>query len=157
MQIKNTWLVCLFFLCIPLTARPQATDFAGYTIFINPGHGGYESNDRHILPTGFWESEGNLIKGLYLKDLLENLHATVYLSRTTNDPSGDLALSVISEMANATDADFFLSIHSNGYDGTQNWPLMLFRGYDDQPVFTEAKSMAGIIWQNILAKSNGWT
>ena len=37
-------------------------DFGGTRIYINPGHGGYDSNDRHILATDFWESEGNLTK-----------------------------------------------------------------------------------------------
>ena len=42
----------------------QKTDLTGYRIFINPGHGGYDSDDRHMLATDFWESEGNLVKGL---------------------------------------------------------------------------------------------
>ncbi|MDX2444650.1 MAG: Ig-like domain-containing protein [Bacteroidales bacterium] len=135
----------------------QTTDFTGHKIFINPGHGGYDSDDRHILATDFWESEGNLVKGLFLRELLENLNATVYMSRTTNTTDDDLPLSVIDEMANSANVDFFLSIHSNGWDGKQNQPLMLFRGYDDQPVFADAKSMAEIIWQKIYEKGNCWT
>ncbi|MCK7533161.1 MAG: hypothetical protein MZV63_20050 [Marinilabiliales bacterium] len=46
----------------------QKTDLTGYRIFINPGHGGHDSDDRHMLATDFWESEGNLVKGLYLRD-----------------------------------------------------------------------------------------
>ena len=149
------WLLPLIFSNPVLIA--QTTDFNGIKIFINPGHGGYDSNDRHILATDFWESEGNLVKGLYLRDLLENLNATVYMSRTSNSSDGDLPLSVIDEMANAANVDFFLSIHSNGWDGTQNLPLMLFRGYDDQPVFTDAKIMAEILWQKLYEKGNCWT
>lgn len=135
----------------------QSTDFTGYRFYINPGHGGYDSNDRYIPATGFWESDGNLEKGLFLRELLKNLNATIYMSRTTNTTADDLSLSAIDEMANAANVDFFLSIHSNGFAGTQNQPLTLFRGYDDQPVFTEAKNMAEIIWQKLYEKGNCWT
>ncbi len=156
--INRFFLPVLFLLLLPLSElRPQATDFSGYRIFINPGHGGNDSNDRHMLSTGFWESEGNLEKGLYLRDLLENMNATVYMSRTTNTTADDLPLSVIDEMANAAEVDFFLAIHSNGSNGTVNRPLMLFRGYDDQPVFPDAKVMADILWRKIFEKGNCWT
>ncbi|MEA3478966.1 MAG: N-acetylmuramoyl-L-alanine amidase, partial [Bacteroidota bacterium] len=153
-------LLLCFFLFLSVSESivyAQTTDFTGYKIFINPGHGGYDSDDRHILATDFWESEGNLVKGLFLRELLENLNATVYMSRTTNTTDDDLALSVIDEMANAANVDFFLSIHSNAWDGKLNQPLMLFRGYDDQPVFVDAKSMAEIMWQKIYEKGNCWT
>jgi N-acetylmuramoyl-L-alanine amidase len=157
LKIKKALLICILSLIMGSEAYSQPSDFKGYKIFINPGHGGYDSDDRHILATDFWESEGNLVKGLYLRDLLKNLNATVYMSRTTNTTADDLSLSVIDEMANAANVDFFLSIHSNGYDGTQNQPLTLFRGYDNQPVFADAKSMAAIVWQKLYEKGNCWT
>ncbi len=135
----------------------QTPDFTGYRFFINPGHGGHDSDDRHMLETDFWESDGNLEKGLFLRTLMVNLKATVFMSRTTNYTADDLPLSSISSMANAANADFFLAIHSNGYNGTQNQPLMLFRGYDDQPVYPESKVIAGIIWDKIFEKGNCWT
>lgn len=59
----------------------QAIDLTGVKIYINPGHGGYDSNDRSIWtipvpevwtsPDGYWESKSNLVKGLALKELLE--------------------------------------------------------------------------------------
>lgn len=156
--MKNTLLLCILLLGVTSSiAYSQTSDFKGYKIFINPGHGGYDSNDRHMLATDFWESEGNLVKGLFLRDLLKNLNATVYMSRTTNTTADDLALSVVDEMANAANVDFFLSIHSNGFDGTLNQPLTLFRGYDNQPVFAGAKSMADIVWQKLYEKGNCWT
>lgn len=139
------------------TATAQPTDLTGRRIFINPGHGGNDANDRYIPQTGFWESEGNLVKGLFLRTLLLNLNATVAMSRTLNRTEDDLALSAISEMANQFNADFFLSIHSNGFDGTQNRPLMLFRGYDNQPVFPQSKAMAEIMWQKVFENGNCWT
>ena len=149
----------LLILLIALAAGPvfSQTDLSGIKIFVNPGHGGHDSDDRHILATDFWESEGNLEKGLYLRQLLQAMHATVYMSRTTNNTADDLALSTICEMANATNVDFFLSIHSNGYDGTQNQPLVLYKGYDYAPAFPEAKTMAAIMWQRLFEKGNCWT
>jgi N-acetylmuramoyl-L-alanine amidase len=160
LRMKIYILFTVFFLSFPCSITRsycQSTDLSGYKIFINPGHGGYDSDDRHMLTTDYWESEGNLVKGLYLQELLTKMNATVYMSRTTNTTADDLALSVIDAMANASNADFFLSIHSNGWDGTQNQPLMLFRGYDDAPIYDDAKTMATILWHKIIEKNNCWT
>lgn len=142
---------------LPLTLCGQRADFGGLKIFVNPGHGGHDGNDRHMIATDFWESEGNLEKGLFLRQLLEDRNATVYMSRTTNFTSDDLDLTVIATMANTANADIFLSIHSNGFDGTRNQPLMLFRGYDNAPVYPVAKNFAHILWEKIYEKSNTWT
>lgn len=154
--ILNRVLPVLLFMVSQLVSA-QNSDLSGYKIFINPGHGGYDSDDRHILATDFWESEGNLVKGLYLREILQKLNATVYMSRTTNTTADDLPLSTIASMANTAGVDFFLAIHSNGYDGTQNKPLMLFRGYDNEPVFPEAKEIALVMWQKLFEKGNCWT
>lgn len=151
-------LTVLFFLnIIVLSASAKDKNFKGYRFFINPGHGGHDSDDRHIGATDFWESEGNLEKGLYLKSLLENEKATVFISRFTNNSADDLDFAVIDEMANAANVDFFLSIHSNGGSGKINRPLMLFRGYDNKPVFDIAGKMADIMWQKVFENSNYWT
>jgi N-acetylmuramoyl-L-alanine amidase len=139
------------------TTAAQVTDLAGYKIFVNPGHGGFDSNDRFIEATGFWESQGNLVKGLHLRKILTNMNATVFMSRVTNTTEDDLPLSSISALANAANVDFFLSIHSNGFDGKQNRPLMLFRGYDNQPVYPLSKDMALIMWQKVFENGNCWT
>ena len=75
----------LLILLIAFAAGPvfSQTDLSGIKIFVNPGHGGHDSDDRHILATDFWESEGNLEKGLYLRQLLQAMHATVYMSRSS--------------------------------------------------------------------------
>jgi len=135
----------------------QKADFSGLKIFVNPGHGGNDGDDRHMLETDFWESEGNLEKGLFLRELLQARNATVYMSRITNFTSDDLPLSTIAALANTANADIFLSIHSNGFDGTRNQPLVLFRGYDNQPVYAGAKVMAEILWEKLFEKGNCWT
>lgn len=123
--------------------------FAGPKIYINPGHGGYNSNDRNIVTinhasgdhNGFWESQANLTKGLYLRDMLQAAGATVYMSRTDNrsgyrdDTSisntiGDRPLSTVAKEA-SNKADFFLSIHSNAGNtstSTANYLLLMLTG-----------------------------
>jgi len=144
-------------LLFPATFFGQKADFTGLKIFINPGHGGHDGDDRHMTATDFWESDGNLEKGLFLRQLLEDRNAAVYMSRTTNYTSDDLSLSSIAQMANTANADMFLAIHSNGFDGTRNQPLMLFRGYDNSPVYPAAKTFATILWEKVFEKSNCWT
>ena len=157
--MKHIGKVCLVaaLLLFPAIQYGQKSDFAGLKIFINPGHGGHDSDDRHMIATDFWESEGNLEKGLFLRQLLEDRNATVYMSRTTNYTSDDLALSAIATMANTANADIFLSIHSNGFDGTRNQPLVLFRGYDNDPVYPAAKTLAQTLWGKLYEKGNCWT
>ena len=114
-------------------------DLTGIKIHINPGHGGWDSDDRGI-PTplypvigpnvGFWESQSNLDKGLMLKDMLEALGCEVQMSRTQNRTQDDLPLTTIVRMANEFNADFMLSIHSNAGNGVANYVLMLYAGVD---------------------------
>lgn len=137
-------------------------------IYINPGHGGYDSDDRNVTiypytqgdPEGYWESKSNLSKGLSLKAILESKGYNVGISRVTNTTSDDLGLSVIGELSNSFGADIFLSIHSNatGTGSRRNAPLMLFRGYDNQPVYPKSKEFATIMNRQLLKnEATVWT
>ena len=139
----------LFFLFALTANQITGQDLSGAKICINPGHGGHDADDRHVPETGFWESESNLTKGLHLRDLLNNMGAEVVMTRTTNTSEDDLPLSVITEIANTNNVDYFHSIHSNAYDGKTNYPLLLFRGYDDDPVYEAAKDMGSIMWNQL--------
>ncbi|MDR0581929.1 MAG: N-acetylmuramoyl-L-alanine amidase, partial [Prevotellaceae bacterium] len=131
----------LFILLAFLTSLPLfSTDLTGLKIYINPGHGGYDGDDRSVWtipvpetwkhPEGYWESKSNLSKGLALRDMLQAAGATVFMSRTTNTTADDRNLSQIAAEANASNADAFLSIHSNALNTTTNYLLLLFRGND---------------------------
>lgn len=130
----------LFFLIIILfqILFVQAQNLTGVKIFINPGHGGFDSNDRNVViapyttgdKNGFWESQSNLDKGLQLRTMLESAGATTNMSRTTNTTADDLPLSQIVTMANTSQTDFFLSIHSNAGSGTASYVLMIHYGSD---------------------------
>ena len=116
----------------------SSQNLTGTRIYINPGHGGFDSDDRNIPVApyttgdrnGFWESQSNLDKGLALRTLLSAAGATVSISRTTNTTADDLPLSQIVTMANTAQADFFLSIHSNAGNGDASYVLMIHYGSD---------------------------
>ena len=147
----------------------MALDYSDLIIYINPGHGGHDqSNDRNVVvypyelgdTMGFWESKSNMDKAFRMRELLRELGATVYMSRVTNTSADDLGLETIGRLANATGADLFLSIHSNatGTSNRVNFPIIFYRGYDDEPVIPEAKEWARAIGENLLTnKATIWT
>lgn len=132
-------------------------------IYINPGHGGYDSDDRviNLYPfadgdtSTFAESKSNLGKGFRLRELLWEKGYNVVMSRVTNTTADDLGLTTIGRLANAAEADLFLSIHSNatGTANRVNFPIIFFRGYDDEPVYPEAKVWATEIDNHLLTNN----
>ena len=131
----------------------QAQSLAGYKIFVNPGHGGHDSNDREI-PLGngvtFWESEGNLTKGLYLKEILESLGATVFMSRTTNTTADDIHVTQMAAIANSYNVDYFHAIHSDAGGGGVNRTLILFQGHTNEPTYGDALTVANYLADEIF-------
>ena len=154
-----------------LTVSMSAADLTGKRIYVNPGHGSFGPNDRPMatipypeLPKtgmpdtlGFYESNTNLWKCMYLGEKLEAAGATVLYSRTQCGPwpytmvDGDYpdytweeykalpdyekynrALSEICEEVEANNIDYFISVHSNAAtEGTTtNYPLFLYKGDD---------------------------
>ena len=123
--------------------RASSTNPADYKIYINPGHGGYDSDDRlmYLYPIfvnqvvqepytreqSFWESTSNLDKGLRLDTMLRALGFQTKLSRITNTTADDRSLSGISKEASEWNADFMLSIHSNA-GNPSNYVLQLHSG-----------------------------
>ena len=152
--------ILLFFIAlsfiVPIALQSQS--LAGVKICVNPGHRGYNpAYDREIpLAPGitYWESEGNLSKGLYLKDILESLGATVIMTRTTQVPSvGIETLSQIVAVANANNVDYFQSIHSNAFPDTaikKNTTLILFQGRTNAPTYLGARTMADYLADEIF-------
>ena len=138
-------------------------------IYVNPGHGTWTSSCRPMgtishplgsngLPDtlGFYESNTNLWKGLYLRDKLMAAGHTVIMSRTTNggdhystSPNGsDKALTVIAAEAEASGADYFISIHSNAINDypLYNYPLFLYRGTTGNDYVANSMEMAEKAW-----------
>jgi len=124
-------------------SNAQYTSASQVKIYINPGHGGHDSDDRpmHIYPfaqndpESFWESNSNLDKGLKLNEWLQREGFQTKMSRTLNRTEDDRALSAIVAEANAYNADFMLSIHSNA-GGPSNYVLELYSGQDQNDTRT---------------------
>ncbi|MDD4028477.1 MAG: N-acetylmuramoyl-L-alanine amidase [Caldisericia bacterium] len=86
-------------------------------IVIDPGHGSFRDNDYYdtggIGPTGLLESAINLKISLKLKALLEENGAKVFLTRDKEQDSASPSLKSRIELANASGADMFISVHQN--------------------------------------------
>lgn len=134
----------------------EAKKMKGLKVYINPGHGGYTSNDRpiQIYPfaqndtLGYWESKSNLYKGLHMYHILDSLGAKPYLSRIKNTEADDRSLSGISAEANQLGCDLFFSIHSNAGEDV-NTPLMLYRENTiGTPRYPENVTLSKLMWKN---------
>ena len=124
-------------------------------VFINPGHGGHDSDDRHV-PTWvigrqdtvhYYESNSNLTKGLALVEILRNKGYETAISRKTNYTEDDLDLFEIVSLAANSGADVFFSIHSNatGIEKRMNFPLGLYRGWDGKPVVEGSLKLSELV------------
>lgn len=146
-------------LCISASVQKEPENVK---IYINPGHGAYNSscrpmgtvkhgafNSSNIDTTGFFESNTNLWKALALFHKLKEGYGVPHSSPNARDLSQNIVMSHItcgtdrslSEIAAEVEQyqpDVFLSIHSNASpDGTignnENYPLLLYRGEDYKP------------------------
>ena len=145
-------------------------------IYIDPGHGGFTSEDRHMTTINthandtldFWETTTNLWKGLKCRqELIDNgvPAANIKLSRVKNGDAYNISLTARAEGANAFGADYFLSIHSDA--GVTNHTLIIYNGYttpqmdaenmwegENSLVYQEtSRAMAETMWPYI--SSNG--
>ena len=137
-------------------------------VYINPGHGGYDSDDRNMViypfhqgdSAGSWESKSNLRKGLALQDILQKKGYKTSISRVTNTTADDLALSTIVALCNQSGADVFYSIHSNatGTSSVANFPMVFYRGYTGSPQIANADVLAADLEPYLYAsQSTVWT
>lgn len=143
-----------------------AVKMSDLKIYINPGHGGYTSNDRpiHLYPfepndtAGYWESTSNLYKGLHMYHILDSLGAGAKLSRIKNTEDDDRSLSGISKEANDWGADLFFSIHSNAGESV-NYLLMLYReNAVGTPRYPENITLSNIVANNLYTNEmSNWT
>ncbi len=163
-QRLNTLLIAGLTALSSLAVNPS-----DFIIYVNPGHGGHNgANDRNIViapfeegdTAGFWESNSNMDKGFRLRELLWEKGYNVVMSRVSNTEEDDLNLSTIGYLANASGADLFLSIHSNatGTEARRNFPLMLYKGYDNEEAIAGSQRWATIAGDHLYTnQSTVWT
>ena len=102
---------------------PPHTEFPTYTrhlkglkICLDPGHGGQAHVPNYKRgPTGVREAEVNLKVAFHLRDMLQNVGATVVMTRVDDSY---VSLASRSQIANESGADFFISLHHNGIDNS---------------------------------------
>lgn len=137
-------------------------------VYINPGHGGHESDDRNVViypfaagdTSGYWESNSNLKKGFALNNCLRAKGYTTSMSRVTNDANSDLALSTIVALCNSSGADIFYAIHSNatGVSARRNHILGLYRGPTGSPVVPNSDVLTQTLMERLQVNAAAvWT
>lgn len=147
---------------IILATGVSAADFGGRKYYINPGHGGHDSNDRPTpMPLGveiFYESDGNLSRGLHLRDFLTANNAQVKMSRVTNTSADDLNLTTIASQSNSY-GGYFMSLHTNGANASANYIISFYRSSasaQNTETIAGSKSMtqASVDWHNTCHLTN---
>ena len=152
-------------ICLSIALIFVSLSVSAAKIYINPGHGSWNSNSRPMATIpypnttdtlGFWESNTNLWKCLYLEQKLKAAGHNVKMSRRANGGTWqadgsqyDKKLSVIAAEAQAFSADYFISVHSNaiGNDAsTTNYPIFLYRGEDNSVYVKNSDLMAKKSW-----------
>lgn len=171
MKTRKLLLTAVLGMSMAAGAYAEDVAFNNAKIYVNPGHGGWTSNDRNLVTinhalgdtTGFYETNTNLRKALQLyHDLVDYGAGGVYISRTKNGITQDttidgvaqlVTLSTIAADVESNNIDYFISIHSNAStDGTTtNYPLVLYRGTDSAVGngLTDAQDMGTAAWPYI--------
>ena len=129
----------------------------GGKFYVNPGHGGFDSDDR---PTPmpllgseyFYESEGNLDRGLHMQQWLIQNGGTVKMSRTKNTSSDDLNLTSIASYSSSY-GGYFYSLHSNGANASANYHVALYKGSNATNSVAGSERMA--YWNSYNNYNNG--
>lgn len=103
----------------------EITGLEGVSIFLDPGHSETENQGLY----GYSEAEKVLRIGLALREMLltQTDVDTVYISRTNDQQQ--VPLGQRDDLANASGADIFYSIHSNAPNTSNNYTLTLYGGW----------------------------
>jgi len=109
---------------------PHTRHLKGFKICLDPGHGGQgHVPDYKRGPTGVREAEVNLRVAFHLREMLQQVGATVIMTR---DDDSYVSLPMRSQIANESRADFFISLHHNGIDNPKvNYTSTWYHGDAD--------------------------
>ena len=109
---------------------PYTRHLKGFKICLDPGHGGQAHvPDYKRGPTGVREAEVNLRVAFHLREMLQQVGATVIMTRVDDSY---VSLSMRSQIANENGADFFISLHHNGIDNPKvNYTSTWYHGDAD--------------------------
>ena len=109
---------------------PYTRHLKGFKICLDPGHGGQgHVPDYKRGPTGGREAEVNLQVAFHLREMLQAVGGTVIMTRVDDSY---VSLPMRSQIANESDADFFISLHHNGIDNPKvNYTSTWYHGDAD--------------------------
>ena len=113
------------------TEAPSYTrHLKGFKICLDPGHGGQKHISNYKRgPTGVREADVNLQVALHLRNMLQEVGATVVMTRVDDSY---VSLTTRSQIANESGADFFISLHHNGIDNPEtNYTSTWYHGDAD--------------------------
>lgn len=104
---------------LTITIKNKPSSLAGYTIMLDPGHGGYDSGAVCAVNSAAWsEKKINLSIANKIKELLETEGATVIMTRSEDKM---LSLSTRNEMVRNKQPDLFISIHCDGSTSSESY------------------------------------
>lgn len=140
------------------TATPEPLPLSGWTILIDPGHGGYDGGAR-ARDSGIWEKVINLDVALQVEKSLTALGASIIMTRredadlcTEDRPAAltkkrqDMLARV--EMAVSAKVDMVLSIHMNEYRARgESGPQVFYREGSDA-----GRLLAGCMQEALIEK-----
>ena len=147
---------------------PAASAVVRPRVFLNPGHGGHDSDDRPCpffnegmqARVEYYESDSNLKCAMAMKDILRERGYEVFMSRVNNTTADDLNLFEIHQLALNSGADVFFSIHSNSSGSSRrvNFPFVIYRGYDGAEAAEGSEYLASIVASNLAdMEATSWS
>lgn len=124
------------------TVVVDGTHIAGAHVVLDPGHGGRETGA--VGPTGVVEAELNLDVAGRVAERLEDMGATVVLTRRSDER---VTLTTRAAIADALDPLVFVSIHHNsGPTSPSDEPGVQVFHQQDEP---ESARLAGVLWEEL--------
>lgn len=117
---------------------------SGKKIFLDPGHGGKDPGA--VGPNGSKESDVTLSVSKLLKDKLERIGATIFMSRDSDEY---VSISRRVSMANSSKANIFVSVHCNAYNDTAKGVETLY-----YQTSSAGKKLAGLIQSELVSSTN---
>jgi len=137
-------------------ATPEPLPLSGWTILVDPGHGGYDGGAR-ARDSGTWEKHINLAVALEVEKTLTARGASVVMTRrededlcTDSRPANKTMKREDMEnrigMAEQAHADMVLSIHMNEYrNRSQSGPQVFYRAGCDS-----GRLLAGCMQESLI-------
>ena len=126
---------------------------AGYTVVVDPGHGGPDTGA--IGATGTYEKNNTLAVGLNLAGLLRSAGAQVILTRSTDITPATGTYSELSDLqartkiANDQKADIYISLHNDSFSNPAAGGTTTYYS-SSSPVATQSKALAASLQSELV-------